>query len=401
MITCMTTPTEEERLLELYSYDLLDTAEEDEFNDIVKLASQICNVPISLISLIDIGTQWFKARVGLEVPETSRELSFCAHAIAGDYELFEVNDAANDHRFHDNPLVTGHPNIKFYAGIPLTTKRGHKLGTLCVIDSKPGALTEQQQFALKVLAGQVVKLAEQRLQNRYLQQYQKRLQQQAEMQNRILSIVAHDVRSPLVSLQGIVELSQENIISEEKKAEMIEMWKKQLDNTMCLLSNLIEWAKIQASSDLLRRTPIDLNEIVNDEIITCTASSEMKQNNLQNNICTRFLMYGDENVLRFIIRNVLNNSNKFTEGGIISIDAKRNKGKVMIAISDNGIGMTEQQLANLAEGKSSMVGLGTRNEKGSGLGFMLIKDFVEMLDGNITIESNLGKGTTVHIEMNA
>jgi signal transduction histidine kinase len=400
MITSMTAPNEEERLLELYSYDLLESGEDDEFNEIVKLASQICNVPISLISLIDIGTQWFKARVGLEVPETAREVSFCAHAIAGDYDLFQVHDAAQDERFHDNPLVTGHPNIKFYAGIPLTTRRGHKLGTLCVIDSKPGALTEHQQFALKVLAHQVVKLAEQRLQNRYLQHYQKRLQQQAEMQNKILSIVAHDVRSPLVSLQGIIELSQENIISAEKKAEMIEMWKKQLDGTMCLLSNLIDWGKIQASTDLLRRTPIDLNDIINDEFKTCSGLLEMKNNQVQNKLNGKFLLYGDENVLRFIIRNVLNNANKFTEGGTISINANRNKGKVKISITDTGIGMTEQQLNKLIEGKSSMVGLGTRNEKGSGLGFMLIKDFIEMLDGNISIESALGKGTTVHIEMN-
>jgi signal transduction histidine kinase len=400
MITSMTTPNEEERLLELYNYDLLDTPEEDEFNDIVKLASQICNVPISLISLIDSGTQWFKARVGLEAPGTSREVSFCAHAIAGDYELFEVNDAANDERFYDNPLVTGNPNIKFYAGIPLTTKRGHKLGTLCVIDSKPGALTEPQQFALKVLGHQVVKLAEQRLQNRYLQNYQKRLQQQAEMQNRILSIVAHDIRSPLVSLQGIVELSQENIISEEKKAEMIEMWKKQLDNTMCLLSNLIDWGKIQASNDLFHRSPVNLFAIAEDEFSKCGMSSAIKKNELRNNIDEKFLMYGDENVLRFIIRNVLTNSNKFTESGKITIDAKRNKGIVKMSISDTGIGMTAEQLSNLVESKSGMIGLGTRNEKGSGLGFLLIKDFVEMLDGKIAIESTLGKGTTIHIELN-
>ncbi len=400
MITSMTTPNEEERLLELYHYDLLDTANEESFDDIVQLASRICKVPISAITLIDSQRQWFKARKGIDDPETERELSFCAHVVADEADIFKVEDASKDERFHDYPNVTGDPNIRFYAGVPLITRKGHRLGALCVVNSVPQNLTEDQEFALKVLGHQVVKLAEQKLQNRYLQNYQKRLQQQAEMQNKILSIVAHDVRTPLVSLQGIVELSQENIISEEKKAEMIEMWKKQLDNTMCLLSNLIDWGKIQASNDLFNKTAINLYDIVKDEFLKCGTPSELKNNLLQNNIHKKFLMYGDENVLRFLIRNVLTNANKFTEGGTISIDAKRTKGKVKLSISDTGIGMTEQQFTNLVEGKSGMVGLGTRNEKGSGLGFMLIKDFVEMLDGEVSIESKLGKGTTVHITLN-
>ncbi len=400
MITSMTSPNEEERLLELYRYDLLDSANEESFDDIVQLASNICKVPISTITLIDSHRQWFKARKGIEDPETERELSFCAHVVADEADFFTVEDATKDERFHDYPNVTGDPHIRFYAGVPLITQKGHRLGALCVVNSIPQNLTDEQKFALKVLGNQVVKLAEQRLQNRYLQNYQKRLKQQAEMQNKILSIVAHDVRSPLVSLQGIVELSQEKIISEEKKTEMIEMWKKQLDNTMCLLSNLIDWGKIQASNDLLNTAPINLYDIVQDELTKCGTSSEIKDNKLQNNIAGKFLMYGDENVLRFIIRNTITNANKFTEAGSITVDARRNKGKVKISITDTGIGMTNQQLTNLLEGKASMVGLGTRNEKGSGLGFMLIKDFVEMMDGTITIESSLGKGTTINIQLN-
>ncbi len=395
----MTTPNEDERLLELYHYDLLDTTDEENYNDLVILASQICNVPITLISLIDSGRQWFKSRIGLDVSETPRETSFCAHAIAGDYDVFEVEDATKDNRFFDNPLVTGDPNIKFYAGVPLVTKQGHKLGTLCVIDSKPRQLNEQQQFALKVLADQVIKLAEQKLLTRYLNNVQTRMKQQAEMQNRILSIIAHDIRSPLVSLQGIIELSQEGILSEENKVEMIELWKKQLDNTMGLLTNLIDWGKIQAGSDVLNKVPINLYDIVQDEFIKCGIAASEKGNSLQNNIEQKFLVYGDENVLRFVVRNILTNSNKFTEKGSISIVAKRNKNQITISIVDTGIGMSERQMKSLTEGKSSMVGLGTRNEKGSGLGFMLIKDFVEMLDGKVDIVSELGKGTTIRVTM--
>jgi signal transduction histidine kinase len=397
----MTTPNEEERLLELYHYDLLDTADDEDYNDLVHLASQICNVPITLISLIDSGRQWFKSRIGLSVTETPREVSFCAHAIAGDYDVFEIEDATKDDRFHDNPLVTGDPNIKFYAGIPLITQKGHKLGTLCVIDSKPRQLDQQQQFALKVLADQVMKLAEQKLLTKYLNNTQKRMQQQSEMQNKILSIIAHDVRSPLVSLQGIIELSQEGILPEENKLQMVDLWKKQLDNTMCLLGNLIEWGKIQAGSDILNKTPINLYDIVQDEFIKCGIAASEKGNTLVNDIDPKFRLYGDENVIRFIIRNTLTNANKFTEKGSISIIAARSKNQVSISVTDTGIGMSDQQIRNLTEGKTSMVGLGTRNEKGSGLGFMLIKDFVETLDGKVQIQSQLGKGTTVRMTMTA
>jgi signal transduction histidine kinase len=395
----MTTANEEERLLELYHYDLLDTVNEKEFDDIVQLASRLCNVPISTITLVDQYRQWFKARVGMPDSETSRELSFCAHAIAGDHELMEVEDATKDDRFHDYPNVTGDPNIRFYAGVPLVTKKGYKLGTLCVIDNKPRQLTEEQSYALKVLGHQVVKLAEQRLQNRYLHNYQKRLEQQSEMQNRILAIVAHDVRSPLVSLQGIIELSEENIISEEKKSDMIGMWKKQLDNTMQLLTNLIDWGKIQAGNDVLNNAPVNLHDIVQDEFEKCVASSAMKGNTLRNEVDEKFLAYGDENVLRFILRNAVSNANKFTGNGTITISASRKKNKIFLSVADTGIGMSEAQLKSLREGKPAMVGLGTRNEKGSGLGFILITEFVEMMDGSISIDSAPRKGTILNIEL--
>ena len=111
---------ETDRLQDLYDYQLLDTPEEDDFNEIVRLASDICKVPISLITLVDAGRQWFKAKVGLDTPETPRDISFCGHAMLNG-EIFVVGDARKDERFHDNPLVTGQPDIRFYAGVPLVS----------------------------------------------------------------------------------------------------------------------------------------------------------------------------------------------------------------------------------------------------------------------------------------
>jgi len=152
---------EGKRLAALRSYKILDTSSEQIFDDLVELASDICGVPIALISLVDEERQWFKARKGLDPSQTSREVAFCSHAILGT-EVMQVPDATLDHRFADNPLVTNYPSIRFYAGAPLQTSAGHSLGTLCVIDRKPNLLSEHQMKALSLLSAQVVYILESR-----------------------------------------------------------------------------------------------------------------------------------------------------------------------------------------------------------------------------------------------
>lgn len=170
MIPAALPKNEAERLKELHSFDILDTEPEKQFEEIVKLAAHICGTPISLITLLDEHRQWFKAKVGLDLPETSREVSFCAHALNEEDDIFVVKDASSDSRFHDNPLVTGSPHIQFYAGYPLKTATGQKLGTLCVIDTKEKELTNEQKISLELLAKQVIKELELRKAYRELAQ---------------------------------------------------------------------------------------------------------------------------------------------------------------------------------------------------------------------------------------
>ena len=143
-----------ERLSSLRRLGILDTPAEPAYDDLAHLAAIVCNAPIALISLVDEDRQWFKARVGLTVEETPRSVSFCSHAIA-EGRLFVVRDTHEDARFRENPLVTGDPLIRFYAGMPVVGPAGLPIGTLCVIDREPRELTWEQEVTLRVLSRQV------------------------------------------------------------------------------------------------------------------------------------------------------------------------------------------------------------------------------------------------------
>ncbi|GEM_PF-777607 len=156
MIEPLIPENEAERLRALHGYQILDTLAEEAYDDLTYLASQICDAPIALISLVDGDRQWFKSKVGLDADSTPRNVSFCAHAIHQPGELLEVEDALEDERFADNPLVTADPHIRFYAGVPIVDDAGMALGTLCVIDRKPRKLSEAQRKAIAALSRQVM-----------------------------------------------------------------------------------------------------------------------------------------------------------------------------------------------------------------------------------------------------
>jgi GAF domain-containing protein len=153
---------ESERLAVLRSCQILETEDEQFFDDVTFLAKTICRTPIAVISLIDEKRQWFKSRIGLEARETPRAVSFCAHGILQPDRIFEVHDALTDERFAGNPVVLGDPNIRFYAGAPIVVHGGTPLGMVCVIDRKPGKLNDEQAAALTSLARRVAVELEQR-----------------------------------------------------------------------------------------------------------------------------------------------------------------------------------------------------------------------------------------------
>ncbi|MFY0673483.1 MAG: GAF domain-containing protein [Bacteroidia bacterium] len=151
---------EKERLEDLVSTGLLDSKNEEEFNDFVDIASAIFDTPAALISLIDKDRQWYKSRKGISSRETPRELSFCAHAINNPHQPFIVENSLIDERFKDNPLVIDEPNVVFYCGVPIVSPKGNALGTLCVIDHTPRSARRDKVEALQKLAKRLIELIE-------------------------------------------------------------------------------------------------------------------------------------------------------------------------------------------------------------------------------------------------
>lgn len=379
------------RLADLYQYNILDTPEEEEFDHLVKLASRICNAPISLISLLDAERQWFKARVGLDEPETSRDISFCSHGILNG-NIFIVPDAATDARFSDNPMVTGKQGIRFYAGVPLTTEAGNNIGMLCVKDIVPRHLTAEQQEALMILGKQVVKQMELRLKNQELERI-------TETQRRMISIIAHDVRSPLASIVSLFQLYQNKMIDPERFNNFLNVSSTQLHSTMALLENLVEWGNIQLQPALVVPEMLCLKEVVDKVFTELTVQANMKENRLLNKVHASVKLDIDENILRFILRNLLTNANKFTEKGNITVDGFNFGRKVVLRVTDTGIGMPVRMSERLFLSKEKYSRRGTQNETGSGLGLVLIKEFVEKAGGTIQVQSTEGHGTSFIIEL--
>ena len=391
MILAKTPGNEAERLQELYKYELLDTVYESEFDAIVQLASKICRAPISVISLIDNDRQWFKARKGLGVPQTDRSISFCSHTILGD-GLMEVKDASHDKRFFDNPLVTGDPNIRYYAGMPLVTSLGYNLGSLCVIDSKPRELDEEQVFAMKVLSAQVMKLFELRIKN-------KELKKLNDVQQKILAITAHDIRGPLAALKTTYEMKNDGAFSDVEVKQIEHLVPVQLESTLNMLDNLVDWSSIELSGVNNLGNPVNLHEVCNDNFKIAGVSANFKNNKLINNIDSSLEVNCNPRVVEFILRNLLGNANKFTDNGIVSVSAHNDVQNLQITVTDTGIGIDPKVQQELTKRSAVTSHMGTRDEKGSGMGLKLIYEYLSNLKGHITFSANQPQGTIVNVSI--
>jgi signal transduction histidine kinase/CheY-like chemotaxis protein len=384
-------PTSEEatRLKVLYDYDVLDTDAEKIFDDLTQLAAQICDTPITIISLIDADRQWFKSTVGLDVEETSRDIAFCAHAIH-QQKIFEVEDTLKDKRFFDNPLVTSKPNIRFYAGTPLISPDGHAIGTLCVIDNKPNKLTQVQRHALEVLGRSVISQME-------LRRSIKALKQANEHKNEFLSNMSHELRTPLNAIIGFSRLMLDDIKRHKlptKFSEYVGHIDYSGKRLLSVVNSVIDLNKIEAGMMQVQIESVCIRELIKDlEGMLAIMANEKD---------VKFSVYVSDNLpahlaidqakISQIITNLVQNAIKFTNSGHwVKVELSLNIEHFVITVADQGMGISSIDQTKLFR-KFQQVGQ-DKSSEGSGLGLSIVQSLVELLGGTINVLSNLGKGS--------
>jgi len=383
------TADETNRLKALYDYDVLDTAAEKIFDDLTQLAAQICNTPITLISLVDPDRQWFKSRVGLDAAETSRDIAFCAHAIH-QKEIFEVEDTLQDKRFFDNPLVTSAPNIRFYAGTPLVSHDGHAIGTLCVIDNKPNKLTKDQRNALEVLGRSVISQME-------LRKNIKELKLANQHKTEFLSNMSHELRTPLNAIIGFSRLmldENKHHILPTKFSEYLGHIDYSGRRLLSVVNSVIDLNKIEAGMMQVQTEPTDVREFIKnlEGMLAITANEKDVAFSVDVSDALPTLLTIDQAKISQIITNLVHNAIKFTDSGMwVKAEISFSNKNIVITVADQGVGISPVDQTKLFS-KFQQVGQ-YKSSEGSGLGLSITQGLVELLEGSIKVLSTLGSGS--------
>ncbi|NLR93380.1 sensor histidine kinase [Flammeovirga agarivorans] len=398
MIQPVIPKNELERLEELKSYSILDTLEEDDYDNLTAIASEICQTPISLVSLVDDKRQWFKSHHGIDADHTPKEVAFCAHAINKPKEVLIVNDSREDVRFHDNPLVVGETKVIFYAGVPLVSEKGLPMGTLCVIDHEPRELTSSQVETLRALGQQVMRLMELRKSKKVLTQTVLTLEEKNKELDKFAYVAAHDLKSPLNNILNISEL-----LSEQYGATLDITGNK-------LIGHIIE------SSKKLRTLIVDIlnysknQHLIKDkkDFVTFKDIKNSVQDYFFNDFSTAISFNTDvdellinKTALDQVLINIISNAIKYNDKDLIKVEIgiSETDRYYQFYVRDNGSGIDEKDQKEIFELFKVISSQDRFGSSGNGIGLATVKKIVQALGGEICLESEKNVGTTFHFSI--
>jgi len=401
---------ESQRQAVLELLNILDTHAENAYDDLTRVASQICQTPIAVISLTDNERQWFKSKIGIEGTESPRDTSFCGHAITGT-DLMEVSDALKDERFMDNPQVIGAPHIRFYAGAPLITPTGEVLGTICVVDRNPRQLDASQRAALRILARNVVSQIQLHSLVAGMAERESALNsvilQTIEVSNARAAFFArmsHEFRTPLNGVLGMIQALSKTKLDQEQ-IECVEVAKEASESLIRLVNDILDASTIEAGRLSIEEIDFDLNLLVQKNIQLFAWSAAAKNLVVECKTNSKALwVKSDPTRVAQILTNLLSNAIKFTESGTISVELHSTVNQlglvqVDLVVSDTGIGISPKAQAKLFMPYTQADESIHRRFGGSGLGLSISKSLAEALGGSLTCQSQQGRGSTFHLSL--
>jgi signal transduction histidine kinase len=385
-------PNEKERLVALRAYHIDELRAGKEFEELALLASEVCQTPISLVTLIDEKEQWFKAGIHLPVSVISRDLAFCSHAINRPYEPFIIEDMRKDERFSNHPFVTGEPHVVFYTGIPLTNPDGYALGTLCVLDKKPKTLSENQIRSLQILARQVVQLLELRKANLLLKSLKETLESRNEELQQFAYVVSHDIKSPLASIVLASEMLRENFgdnINEEND-QLISVLNRSSFKIRNLVDGILAYYRAEQAmsegAEFFEFKPF-MESIV--EMIRINDNTEIVYPT------DKIEIYMNKTALEQILMNLLQNALKYndSERPRVDIGFSMDDAYYYFSVKDNGKGIAVEEQEKIFELFTTLGGRDRFGTKGTGIGLSTVKKLVEKMSGRIEVKSIPGAGS--------
>ncbi len=415
---------EESRIEALQRFEILDTEAEAEFDDFTRLAARICGTPVAQITFVDRDRQWFKSNFGTDVSQLPREIGFCAHTILNS-TVMEVPDMLQDDRFRDNPLVAQAPAVRFYAGAPLLTADGSALGSLCVLDVEPKALTDDQRDALEALSRQVVRQLElrsavkrERLVNERLSSTAAQLKdvnttlaalieartselqasesqlhqaQKVECLGMLAGGIAHDFNNLLMVINGTAELAVSRLPLNDPSYRDLEEISAVGRQAASLTRQLLAFSR-KAPSDL---GVVDLNaSLKNVELLGSLLGKRVRIE--ADPSPTPVLVLADPSQLDQILLNLIVNArDAMPDGGTIRIETRCTAEGGELAVTDSGSGMDEATRAQIFEPFFTTKAPG----KGTGLGLSTVASIVRQYGGEITVTSAPSQGTSFLIRL--
>ena len=376
---------ESRRLSALRSYGMLDTPAEPVFDDITRIAATICGTPMSIISLVEVDRQWFKSEVGMGVRETPIDASICAHAIL-EHDFLEVPNTTTDPRFASNPLVTGEPSLRFYAGALLKTPDGLPLGTVCVLDTVPRELTQLQIDTLQALARQVMAQMELR---RMLVEAQALNQHRA----RVLATAGHDLKGPLRA--ALYALTRARSADGPERDARLESARQDLAYINQKFGDMIAGATGKGGAAAPELRPTDLVPVLADVGRVWTRAAQRKRIDLviDPSPCIASTNAG---LLETLIGNLLSNAIKYTpDGGRVTIGCSAGADAIEIVVADTGIGMD----ASRVDDYFTAFRQADTSSEGLGIGLWIVRQAADVLGARIDVQSALGEGTRVTVSL--